>query len=769
MLGLLRSNKTPVTAKIAIGYSVVLVAVCATVVIYFPQRVRESSLTALGNETRALSNVAANMLAAPIVFEDSAAIADVIAGLRRNPSVSGVTVEDGNGVRLAAWGVRARMRDGLTSDEKYLGWSSNVTNGNVTIGKLHLIVSTRWLDAEAKRQRTHVIIFSSILFFLALGFTVILTRTVLSPLSHVAEAARAIAKGDTSRRAVSETGDEIGFLAESFNQMVDALFAAQNELKASNEQLEQRVRERTRQLAGEVDERRRAELELKSSEQRFRSMFERAPIGIALIDPNGYFSQCNSPMERLLGYSEGELRVMRLADLIESADVDLERAMHDLLRTDVNAEAVCAGRERRIAARIALSAVVDHLDNIQFISLMVVDLSAEKELEAKFRQAQKLEAVGRLAGGIAHDFNNLLTTITGLSELVINELPEDDSRRADVEEVKKAGERAALLTRQLLAFSRQQVLQPRVLDLNAVVNDVGRMLERLIGDNIGLSIREEANLPAVKADPGQIVQVLLNLAVNARDAMPYGGRVEIVTESRSLDHNTAASLEMAPGNCVVLSVMDTGCGIDAETLAHIFEPFFTTKEVGKGTGLGLATVYGIVKQSGGAITVQTQRNRGTTFTVLLPAHIGQEAPHEPPSAPGKRGHETVLVAEDEPNVRSYVARVLRRAGYRVLEAVDGLDALQVAQAENSGIDLLLTDAVMPRMSGAELIVKLQQQRAEVKTLVMSGYTRDTMKEQGVQLGEVAYVQKPVSPGLLTRTVRAVLDGGSIEQSEPVAV
>ncbi|HWQ34158.1 MAG TPA: PAS domain S-box protein [Blastocatellia bacterium] len=383
--------------------------------------------------------------------------------------------------------------------------------------------------------------------------------------------------------------------------------------------------------------------------------------------------------------------------------------------------------------------------------------AALAESEEQLRQAQKMEAVGRLAGGIAHDFNNLLTAITGYSVLLLKKLGDDSPLRREIEEIHAASERASTLTRQLLAFSRKQILQPQVLDLNYIVTDIEQMLRRLIGEDIELIIRCAPGLRAVRADPGQIEQVLINLAVNSRDAMPQGGTLTI--ETANCDPEEKPGIPAQPTRAVRLTVTDTGCGMDAETQSRIFEPFFTTREPGKGTGLGLSTVYGIIEQSGGRITVQSAPGQGATFTIFLPAiEEAEEALKVTPETadlPG--GTETILLVEDEEMVRRLVSQSLRLVGYHVLEAGSGPQALELCRQYNGPLHLLLTDVVMPQMSGRELAEELKRSHQQLKLLFMSGYTEDRIVTHGLSVSPLSLLQKPFTPETLARRVREVLD------------
>jgi two-component system, cell cycle sensor histidine kinase and response regulator CckA len=388
---------------------------------------------------------------------------------------------------------------------------------------------------------------------------------------------------------------------------------------------------------------------------------------------------------------------------------------------------------------------------------------ALRATEEQLRQSQKMEAVGSLAGSIAHDFNNILSIVLGYTENVLEDLKLDDPVRGDVEQIAIAGRRGRDLTRQLLAFSRQQVLEPKLLDLNEAFSAMMQMLKRLVGENIELSFLPGPDLGAVRVDPSQLEQVLLNLVVNARDAMPDGGRLMVETSNVEIDQDYAdAHFGIAPGSYVLLAVSDTGIGMDSGTSARIFEPFFTTKEKGKGTGLGLSTVFGIVKQSGGTIWVYSELGHGTTFKVYLPRLAGTRRSSVPPPLPAvsTRGSETVLLVEDDAQVRGLVLTILRKNGYRVLEAGNGTEALALANQYGGVIDVLLSDVVMPVMGGRQLWERLVPRRPKMKVLFMSGYTSDAIVHHGVQKSELAFIPKPIVPRALLLKLRQVLDSSS---------
>ena len=528
-------------------------------------------------------------------------------------------------------------------------------------------------------------------------------------------------------------------------------------------------------IMADVTERRWAEAALRESESNYRTLVENLPQKVFLKDRHSVYVSCNenyaqdlkiAPAE-IVGKTDYDFYPEELAGKYRTDD---RRIMKSGETEDIEEAYVREGR--RLCVHTVKTPVRNEQGNTVGVLGIFWDVTerrqAEEEkerLQAQLLQAQKMEAVGRLAGGIAHDFNNLMTIVTGYGELALKTLDEDDPLRKDIEEMKRAGERAARLTRQLLAFSRKQVIQPKVLDLNVVVAGTGKMLRRLIGEDIDLVTILEARPGVVEADPGQLEQVIMNLAVNARDAMPEGGKLTIETRDTELDEDYArGKLDVEPGSYVLLAMSDTGCGMDEETRSHVFEPFFTTKGEGKGTGLGLATTYGIVKQHNGHISVYSEPGHGTTVKVYLPRleeAIEVTAPDAVPAG-SPRGTETVLLVEDEDVVRAVASKILELQGYSVLGASDGEAALRVCQRYEGVIHLMITDVVMPGMSGRELAERVAVLHPGTKVLYMSGYTDDAIVHHGVLDAGTPFIGKPFAPDALARKVREVLDTKSGE-------
>ena len=508
-------------------------------------------------------------------------------------------------------------------------------------------------------------------------------------------------------------------------------------------------------------ERMRAEESVRKSESMFRLLFSNTPLPMWVFDTETLrFLQVNEAATKQYGYSENEFRAMTVRDIRPDGDAE-SFAEHVQEWKQGGRHHGHWQHKKKDGKRFDVDEISHELEYAgRSVRLVVAqDVSERQLLEGQLRQSQKMEAIGRLAGGVAHDFNNLLMVIKGHTELLLNVLPPTDHVTRKIEQIDRSADRATALTRQLLAFSRMQVLQPRAMNLNSVVEEMGKLIPRLIGEDIELIVRSSAELGTIRADASQMEQVIMNLAVNSRDAMPKGGRFTIETSNVELDNlYRAAHPVVQPGKYVLLAVSDTGTGMDAETQAHIFEPFFTTKEQGKGTGLGLATVYGVVKQSGGFIWVYSELGKGTTFKIYLP-RVDEPAAsipivHIPRSL--ARGTETVLLAEDEQDVREVAREFLESAGYTVLQAPGGEAALEIAAAHPGAIDLLITDMVMPGMSGQELARKVRSVRDGICVIYMSGYSEHAAGEAAKCDAAAAVLTKPFSRTVLLRTVRDIL-------------
>ena len=521
-----------------------------------------------------------------------------------------------------------------------------------------------------------------------------------------------------------------------------------------------------RTMAHDVTEQSQAESALRENQARLAGIVNSAMDAIISVDSEQKIVLFNAAAERILGCPATEAIGQSIDRFIPQRFREQHtKHIRNFGETGVTLRSMHSFAEltalRADSEQFPIEASISQIEvaGKKLFTVILRDITERKQLEEQFRQSQKMEAIGRLAGGVAHDFNNMLTAIIGYSQLVQAQLDDASPLRHDIEEIEKAGHRAAGLTAQLLAFSRKQVLQPRVLDLNEVISDVDKMLRRLIGEDIDLVTIATPDLGHVKADPGQVEQILLNLALNSRDAMPRGGKLTIETANIDLDEVYATShADVAPGPYVMLAVSDTGHGLDAETQSHIFEPFFTTKVLGKGTGLGLSTVFGIVKQSGGHVWVYSEPGHGAAFKVYFP-RVDEPADAAAPtkSVESLYGSENILVVEDDEAVRNVSRLALEKYGYTVLQAERGTQALKAFGPLATAIDLVVTDVIMAGMSGPGLVVRLQKLHPDVKVLYVSGYTEEATIHHGVLTEGIAFLQKPFTPDGLVRKVRQLLD------------
>ncbi|HEX8850621.1 MAG TPA: ATP-binding protein [Gemmatimonadaceae bacterium] len=623
-----------------------------------------------------------------------------------------------------------------------------------------VVVDTPVADALAPARRFIVSMLLAGLLLVIVGVAAAwrITREVTDPLAEIGAAAAQFAAGDHARRARVERGDELGQMADAFNAMAERVAAASRDAQLR---------------AAELEAANRA---LRESEMRYRHIATNVPGAVYqfIYRPDGSkgFTVVSEGVRELFGVEPADaLRdYMTVFGLVHPDDRESfyasgTAAVAALAPWHWEGRAILPdGEEKWIQAGARQER---QPDGSILCDGLLMDITERRLLEDQLRQAQKMEAVGQLAGGIAHDFNNILTAITGFSELLLADTPPEDERRDSITEIRHGADRAAALTRQLLAFSRRQMLQPRLLDLNQTVRGVEAMLRRLIVEDITLILALDPRIGWVRADPGQLEQVLVNLVVNARDAMPRGGSLTIETSNVDLavaERSAERRVTIPPGSYVRIAVSDTGVGIDERTRTRIFEPFFTTKEPGKGTGLGLSTVYGIVKQSGGYIWVYSEPDAGTTFKIYLP-RVAAEAGERPERAIASgiddagvaAASETILLVEDDEAVRGVSRRILMQQGYTVLEASNGVEALRLCEQTARPIDLIVSDMVMPEMNGPELARQVRERHPGTALLFMSGYTRDAALRQSFLEPGTAFIEKPFTPLALARRVREVLD------------
>ncbi len=577
---------------------------------------------------------------------------------------------------------------------------------------------------------------------LALGLFLVYTISgyLSKPLKNLSLGMKKIENGDLEYR-LEEKGDyEVLNLLQGYNRMTESILDSTTRLQQAEEALRK--------------------------ERNFsQSIIDTAQAIILLLNPDGSVAEFNPYMEKLSGYSIEEVRGK---DWFETFLPEHDRQKIGELFTKAISDIKTKGNINPIVTRDGKELTIEWFDrtlkdkngDITGILAIGQDITERRNIEEQLRQSQKMEAIGMLAGGVAHDFNNLLTVILGNAQLASMNVVKDESLRKRIEEIKKAGEKAASLTRQLLAFSRKQIVQPKLLDINEVINEMEKMLKHMIGENIDFQTVLGPELWKICADPGQINQIIMNMVINSRDAMLRGGGLTIETANADLNENYFCEhgIKEVPGHYVMLAVSDTGSGMDKETQEHIFEPFFTTKEVGQGTGLGLSTIYGIVKQNNGFIWVYSEPGKGTTFKVYLPK-VKDVEPEEKEQTPvdDSGGSETVLIVEDDDNLRKFAQRALQMYGYRILDAENGEDALRVCGEYEGQIDLMITDVVMPKMGGREAAERLQHLYPQIKVIYMSGYTDNTIVHYGVLAPELNFIQKPFTPKGLARKVRETLE------------
>jgi hypothetical protein len=748
--------------KLVLAFAGLLMAIAVFVFLFFPARLERQAFKATVTRAAAIADMAAYSIAAGLMFEDSIAVADVVEGASRSPDVAFMAVWQADGRLVARRGSgipatppTAAATGIVTEDGGTLITITTVSSGTVEVGTLALGISLAPLHDEvmlARRMGAVVgVLILGIGILAILGISTYLTR----PLKAVTVTVNRIADGDLTSRAEETRDIELRGLVRAFNRMVDTLVGAQAELAVVNTALEGRVAARTTQLAQAITELEdsREVLALREQDARrtselLRSLIDVAPQAIIAVDTEWRVVRWNLAAEHLFGWSAAEVLGQPLPYAGADSPQDSE-FVNTATRIGVPVEVV---RRRKDGASVSVLLAAALLRDPEghaagYIGILS-DLSERKQLEEQLRKSQKMEAVGRLAGGIAHDFNNILTIITACSELLMDE-PLEGEGRALVEHISGAATRAAALTRQLLTFTRQDVVQPRRLELATVLHALEPMLRRVLPTNIRLSTMLADDPGSIHADPTQLEQVVMNLVLNAADAMPDGGTLDLELRAESLDPATATPLGLLAGRYNRLVVRDSGIGMDEEVQARIFEPFFTTKEVGKGTGLGLATAYGIITALHGAIRVRSTPGQGSTFTVWIPDGLSGVTGEHPiaarqnGSAPALE-KPAVLVVEDDQSVRLVVRRSLERMGYPVIEAMDGESGLSMALEHGGVLGAVVTDIMMPGMGGRAFAEALGRSHPHLGVVYISGYAENQLGDAEHLDHRHVFVQKPFS-------------------------
>ena len=630
--------------------------------------------------------------------------------------------------------------------------------GPGVIGSIHLGVSQEALRSRLRHIIVSIAIFTSLIIIAGVIVTILVTRRIIAPINDLNQATRDIAEGKLDRLIDIRSNDEVSDLAGAFNQMLV-------QLQASHDKVERHTAELTvalDRMQQEMAVRERTEQALKESERKYRVIFEESKDVIFICSQDGKFLDINRAGADLFGYASADA----LQALDPARDLFDQPEQHTILQSMLLRQGLVKDHEvtlrrsygERLTVLVTASIVREAPGPGWTYRGAFHDVTEKRRLEQQLVQSQKMEAIGQLAGGIAHDFNNILTAIMGYANLLVFDLAEDSPLAHHAEHIISSADRAANLTRSLLAFSRKQVISPKPVNLNVIVAGIEKLLATLIGEHIELRTSFEANDVIVLADSGNIEQVLINLCTNARDAMPNGGRVTIGISKTGVSETPAAAAGGKPGPYALIAVSDTGMGIDERIREKIFEPFFTTKETGKGTGLGLSIVYGIIQQHAGFVTLQSESGKGTRFSLYLPLIEGSGSLAEKQPLPLPRGgSETILVAEDDPDVRTLIRLVLRGNGYQVIETVDGQDALAVISRHQSKIHLLLLDVIMPKKNGKEVYDTVKNVDPDIKAVFMSGYTADIIDKKGILAENLHFLPKPIVPHELLTIVRQALD------------
>lgn len=769
--------------KLLVAFSLLVTCMSVFIFVFFPARLEQQALAAVQTKAEAIADMTAYSLSAGVYFSDTKAVQEVLEGASRAPDIFALQVRDSLGHTVAARNraghvaeLVARAHSHTTSPDDALYFvASPIVHERKQIGELTLGISLAGVHEDVARARQLGALVGALVF--VVGFVVVwaISTLVTRPLMAVSRTVELIAGGNLSLRATEAPDAEVAQLVRAFNSMVDKLAGAQAELSATNAHLEERVDTRTAELREAIGNAHAARLALVQSEGQARatsemlqSLIDVAPQAINAVDLDFTVTRWNRASEQLFGWSAAEVIGQRLPIVPEEHTAEFRsfQAMLESGQVILPREIV---RKRKDGTIVSVLLAVSILRDAALAPLgyiaVITDLSDRKSLEEQLRQSQKMEAIGRLAGGVAHDFNNMLTVITS-SAALLRETARHDEHGENLDAIATAAARASALTRQLLLFSRKQVVHLVPLNVNDVIADTSPMLRRLVRENIHYRTVLDETLGDVTADPTQMQQVIMNLVVNASDAMPDGGVLTMETRNAELDDDYAAGhAGVTPGAYVRLTISDTGIGMSEETVGKIFEPFFTTKPAGIGTGLGLATTYGVVAQLGGHLRVYSELGHGTVIKVFLPrcTHVRAATAaggHITAPSAAVGGAATVLLVEDEASVRTAIRRTLARLGYEVIEAEDGESGLRHAAERAQVIDVVLTDLMMPGMNGRAFADQLRAVCPGLPVIFMSGYTDDTVNQFGLVDDTHAFLQKPFSGEQLSRTINSMLQGAA---------
>lgn len=763
-------NRRPtlgIRGRFVVVVTAILAIVSLGISIFLPARTRAATMDSLTHEIRTIARITAYSVVPAVLFDDRRGAAEILARIEEATGALSLVVEDETGGTFVATGDTgspAGLPDGEDPGRDQYRASSPIVHSGRTIGAVRVTASLAPLRSAVASIRRLSWILATLSFGIgttaALAFGSLVTR----PLAAMADTARRIVDGEWSRRAPIGSDDEAGELARSMNEMLDRLQEARGGLQELNAALEQRVAVRTAELELEVSERRRSESALARANERF--LLAAAALEGAIYD-------WDVALDRMT-WSDGLARVFgcRLEQVrnepgwwrerVHPEDLDRVLRQRDsgLTRGE---DFVCEYRFRHqdghyLPVLDRGRVVVEAGGRVARVVGVIENVAELRRLEEQFLHSQRMEAVGRLAGGIAHDFNNILTTIIGYSEILLDGPGMSPALREQVTEIRRAGERAADLTRQLLAFSRKEDAKPEVVDVRKAVLDLQKMLLRLIGEDIRLESRLPAREVCVMIEPARLDQIIVNIAVNARDAMPNGGTLTLTVDDREIDETFARTyVGMRPGSYVRLELRDVGTGMSPTVLARAFEPFFTTKPVGRGTGLGLSTVYGIVKQAGGYVNIESTQGKGTTVTVYLPRAQAKGRTEAERAVDARRAAGRILVVEDEESLRRMLSSLLVHKGYEVTVAGSGEEAIRLANETTAPHDLVLTDVVMPGVNGFAVMNELRHAKPDLKVVLMSGHHEEKVTRDRDLAPGTAFLNKPFALGDLLRTVEELLD------------